>query len=437
MEATACSLLIAFLTSFVFLYRLLRQFRSSAAPPKTSTDSTTGSNNTTTTTTTTKPTPPTTADSEKSQHVTVTKESPFPANWLTGKPTFELERRALFSKIPLPLSHTSHFPSTGSYQTLNIAGYALLLIRDKDADDNTQARIRGFHNVCRHRAYPVATRQFGTSSVLRCRYHGWSYNSRGRLVSAPQFKGVEGFVGEENGLFEIGVRVVDGGVIWGFLGEAGDGNGMNEMEGIGKGIRARCVWAGGSVLEGGGFNWKVGLKKSRLEISLGLNQQQQTLSYIQRLLTFIPLYEQQHQPPESIHLFPSTYLFTIARSQCWLSIRFLPTSESKTAVRYDVYSYRDAEDPAAQSLLKDVKEKVKDLVADLQAEYQEIMEDDAGSMLSSLDEEAREAQSRILSLLQEHIKLEKEQGEEIYPARREPRMNTRYEQAEQRESKSY
>jgi hypothetical protein len=76
------------------------------------------------------------------------------------------------------------------------------------------------------------------------------------LVSAPQFKGVEGFVGEENGLFEIGVSVDDGGVIWGFLG--GYGEGMKEMEGTGKGIRAGCVWAGGSVLEGGRFNWKVG-----------------------------------------------------------------------------------------------------------------------------------------------------------------------------------
>jgi hypothetical protein len=45
-----------------------------------------------------------------------------------------------------------------------------------------------------------------------------------------------------------------------------------------------------------------------------------------------------------------------------------------------------------------------------------------------------EVQTRILSLLQAHAKLEKHHGEEIYPARREPRMNTRYEQAEQRES---
>jgi hypothetical protein len=117
------------------------------------------------------------------------------------------------------------------------------------------------------------------------------------------------------------------------------------------------------------------VNRSRLETSLGLSQQQQTSSHIQRLLNSIPLYQQQHQQPESIHLFPNTYLFTVARSQCWLSIRFLPASENKTAVRYDVYSYRDAEDPAAQSLLKNVEEKMKDLIADLQAEYQEIMEE--------------------------------------------------------------
>ncbi|KAL2844697.1 Rieske [2Fe-2S] iron-sulfur domain-containing protein [Aspergillus pseudodeflectus] len=425
MQATAFSLLIAFLTSLVFLYRLSRQFRCPAASPKTST-SFTSSN---TTTTTTKPNQSaTTNPDEPCPSITVKKEPPFPANWLTGKQIFDLERRALFSKTPLPLSHTSHFPTTGSYQTLNIASYALLLIRDKDT------RIRGFHNVCRHRAYPVATREFGKSSVLRCRYHGWSYNSRGRLVSAPQFKGVEGFDDGENGLFEIRVGVDERGVIWGFLGGDGDGEKMKEMEGIGKGVKAGCVWVGGSVLEDVWFNWKVGLNKSRLETSLGLNQQQQTPSFVQRLLSSISFQQQQHQQPESIHLFPSTFLFTIPRSQCWLSIRFLPATENKCAVRYDVYSYRDAKDAAAQSLLRDVEENVKGLIEDLEAEYQGVAEDDAGSLLLTLDGEAAEVQTRILSLLLAHAKLEKHHGEEIYPARREPRMNTRYEQAEQRES---
>ncbi|KAJ0425302.1 Rieske [2Fe-2S] iron-sulfur domain-containing protein [Aspergillus carlsbadensis] len=414
MEATACSILVAFITGLVFLYRLLRQFRDPPALLKTSTHS--GINTTTNPDPSSNPTP-----DEPRVSVSVTKELPFPANWLTGNPIFDLERRALFSKSPLPLSHTSHFPATGSYQTLNIASYALLLTRDKDT------RIRGFHNVCRHRAYPVATREFGMSSVLRCRYHGWSYNSRGRLVGAPQFKGVQGFDGSENGLFEIGIEVDEGGVIWGFLG--GVGEGMKEMEGIGKRIRAGCAWVGGSVLEGGGFNWKAGLHSPRLMACLGLGHEQQMHSYSQRFLNLVPF--QQQQQAESIYLFPNTFLFTIPRSQCWLSIRFLPASENKTAVRYDVYSQRDAEAPAALSLLKNLEEKVKGLVADLEAEYRGISTGDAGSMLSNLDEEAAEVQTRILSLLQAHAKLEKERGEEIYPARREPRMNTRYEQAEQ------
>jgi phenylpropionate dioxygenase-like ring-hydroxylating dioxygenase large terminal subunit len=117
------------------------------------------------------------------------------------------------------------------------------------------------------------------------------------------------------------------------------------------------------------------VNRSRLETSLGLNQQQQIPSYIQRLLNFIPLYQKQHQQPESIHLFPNTYLFTIPRSQCWLSIRFLPVSENKTAVRYDVYSYRSAKDPAAQSLLKNVEEKMENLIANLPAEYQQIIKE--------------------------------------------------------------
>ena len=41
----------------------------------------------------------------------VSKESDFPANWWTGKEIFDLERRALFSKVSIqpPLSPRTHF----------------------------------------------------------------------------------------------------------------------------------------------------------------------------------------------------------------------------------------------------------------------------------------------------------------------------------------
>ncbi|KAL3458708.1 hypothetical protein BJX64DRAFT_291972 [Aspergillus heterothallicus] len=426
MGASAFSLLIAFLAGLAFLYRLSKLFRSPAptkAPPARS--STPNTNASTGIRSTTKE-----LQSHLSQSsISIAKEPDFPANWLAGKPIFDLERRALFSKEWLPLSHTSHFPTAGSYQSLTIASYPLILIRGKDG------RIRGFHNVCRHRAYPVTAREFGCSTVLRCRYHGWSYNAVGALVSAPHFGDVGGFEKGENGLFEIRVWVEGGsGGVWGCL-EVGGDERMGEVE-VGKTvtgvIRAGCVWVGGSALEGG-FNWKLGLSKTRLMTSLGLNNhyQQQDSSYLQPLLCLNSSHQQQQ--PEPAHLFPNTFLYTIPSSQCWLSIRFLPISENKTSIRYDLYSYKTSNEHSAEKLLKSVGEKVKSLIRELEDDYQELTNDNAESNLPTLNTETAEIQSRILSILQAHTKLEKAQGAEIYPARREPRMNTRYEQAEQRE----
>lgn len=50
--------------------------------------------------------------------------------------------------------------------------------------------------------------------MLGCRYHGWSYSTEGNLVKAPKFEKVQGFNREDNGLFEVGVRVNDKGLIF-------------------------------------------------------------------------------------------------------------------------------------------------------------------------------------------------------------------------------
>jgi len=100
------------------------------------------------------------------------------------------------------------FPNTGDYRSFEIAGFPFFLIRGRDGD------IRAFHNVCRHRAYPVVQKESGCSNVISCRYHGWAYNTRGELIKAPQFDQVEGFDRSKNGLFEISVHITPQGLIF-------------------------------------------------------------------------------------------------------------------------------------------------------------------------------------------------------------------------------
>jgi choline monooxygenase len=47
--------------------------------------------------------------------------------------------------------------------------------------------LRGFHNVCRHRAGPLVDEGSGPCPNLVCQYHGWAYAPDGRLRSARDF----------------------------------------------------------------------------------------------------------------------------------------------------------------------------------------------------------------------------------------------------------
>lgn len=78
-----------------------------------------------------------------------------------------------------------------------MAGFRLFMILGKDGV------VRSFHNVCRHRAFPVARKQSGSATVLGCRYHGWSYDTKGALIKAPYFDQVPGFERSQNSLYEI------------------------------------------------------------------------------------------------------------------------------------------------------------------------------------------------------------------------------------------
>jgi phenylpropionate dioxygenase-like ring-hydroxylating dioxygenase large terminal subunit len=59
---------------------------------------------------------------------------------------------------------------------MELAEFPILIILGKDHI------IRAFHNVCRHRAYTITKKPAGSSLVLGCRYHGWSYDTKGNLV---------------------------------------------------------------------------------------------------------------------------------------------------------------------------------------------------------------------------------------------------------------
>ncbi|KAL6236038.1 hypothetical protein BDW75DRAFT_250473 [Aspergillus navahoensis] len=383
-----------------------------------------------------------------SEPVTVTKELGLPVDWLTSHAIFELEKRAIFSKEWLPLTFTPLFPSPGTYHTTAPAGIPLFVIKSKDS------KIRAFHNVCRHRAYPVTKpgRDSGRSLVLACRYHGWSYDSYGRLIKAPQFDGMEGFERAQNGLF--GARTnVNNGVVWVNL--SMEEKVEDDAEGVGMemGMNMRIVeeigfdietssWVGGGRMEGG-FNWKMALHTSHLANALGLEQTSAPplfrRSFIHTILR--SFYWQRESNPSSTYLFPNMFLLSIPSSKCSISLSILPVSELTTSVRYNLYSHGQGGTNGRKlnSLLANLESKVKDFISGLERTYQNhspvserdsISDSASDSILLDLDLAFSSTQTHILTLLKDHAKLERSLGEEIYPAKRAPRDNSKYEQAE-------
>ncbi|KAG6056762.1 hypothetical protein E4U17_001985 [Claviceps sp. LM77 group G4] len=131
-----------------------------------------------------------------------------PASWYISQEIYDLERRAIFSKKWLLTTHKIRLPSRGDWLRYDVAGYQFIITKDRL--DN----INAFHNICRHRAFPVVTKTSGHNSVLACKYHGWSYSLNGKLTKAPGYQDMEDFDTSHNGLFPLHVHVDKIGFIW-------------------------------------------------------------------------------------------------------------------------------------------------------------------------------------------------------------------------------
>lgn len=105
----------------------------------------------------------------------------------------DAEQARLFRRCWLGVGRADMVAAPGDYITLDIAGQAILLLRDKGGS------LRAFANTCRHRAARLVDGQ-GRCKGLRCPFHSWFYALDGRLVSAPRMDEVDGFDKAGHGL---------------------------------------------------------------------------------------------------------------------------------------------------------------------------------------------------------------------------------------------
>ena len=108
------------------------------------------------------------------------------ARYYTDPVVFAAERDGLLARTWQFACHSSALENPGDYFAFDMAGESLFAIRGHDGV------IRAFYNVCQHRAHQLVEGK-GTTRVVVCPYHAWTYELTGQLRAAPNSKSVPGF----------------------------------------------------------------------------------------------------------------------------------------------------------------------------------------------------------------------------------------------------
>lgn len=324
----------------------------------------------------------------------VTKSSDFPQDWWTSPSQFSLETRAILSKTWLHLTHTTALPKPGSYKTFTIANHSLLLIRGKDG------QLRCFHNICRHRAYTVATKAEGCSQVLMCKYHGWTYDSTGKLIRAPKFEDVAGFDRGANGLFEVRTFVDSSGFVYVNLDVYGS-DGLTIR--VGVPIRAKLDLIENWNVEAP-FNWKMAVPQGSFRIA--------SLAAPTGMPNLLRLLKGNFRPwrwATEFELSPLTHLIRSAKGDLWFTISITPKSHASSSIACALYKSAPDGDQA-EIPLSSIKSEVQSSIARLAGTFDSIKADGETA--------ADYAQEPLLMECKAHMRLERFMGKEIHPASR-------------------
>ncbi|OQD68846.1 hypothetical protein PENDEC_c030G03409 [Penicillium decumbens] len=344
-----------------------------------------------------------------------------PASWYTSQEMFELERRAIFSRKWLLTAHKVRLPNTGDYLRYDIAGYGFILVRDREGN------INAFHNVCRHRAFPVVTDDKGTSRIFSCKYHGWSYGLNGKLAKAPGYQDLEDFDKNKNGLLPIHVHIDANGFIWVNLDSAPKPEISWEDDFKGIDLHSRFqdfdledyqfdhTWE-----TEGAFNWKVLADNCAGNYHLTANTDVPPLAGLGAVDSKDST-DYANATPEQVAnglKIASTYYFPnatmTASAHFFFMQRFVPTSPTTCVIRYEVYRNQKSSD-ADFGMVDQVYKRIMSENNVLCAEIQKNL--GSNDELPSSQKGALYFQSAVRDLLTAYHAREAAAGKEVWPSR--------------------
>ena len=122
-----------------------------------------------------------------------------PAAYYLDPAMYEREKTEIFGRTWQLVARIDDLARPGDFVPATILDEPIVITH------GTDGLLRGFYNVCRHRAGQVALSK-GNRKSLQCRYHGWTYGLDGALRACPEMEGTEDFRKEDFGLLPVRVE---------------------------------------------------------------------------------------------------------------------------------------------------------------------------------------------------------------------------------------
>lgn len=109
-----------------------------------------------------------------------------PGDIYSSPAVYQREIEEYFYKEWLFMGRVEEFANLGDYRALRVLERPVLIVR------NATGELQAFLNMCRHRGVEIANGQ-GNAKLFKCPYHGWTYDTDGKLTGAAYMKETEGF----------------------------------------------------------------------------------------------------------------------------------------------------------------------------------------------------------------------------------------------------
>jgi phenylpropionate dioxygenase-like ring-hydroxylating dioxygenase large terminal subunit len=100
-----------------------------------------------------------------------------PGGRYTDPRFFDLEKAQLWRRSWLLAAHIDEVARPGDFRLWETAGQPVVILHARSG------AINAFYNTCSHRGAAVVTEPSGRRARLTCKYHGWTYDDEGALVS--------------------------------------------------------------------------------------------------------------------------------------------------------------------------------------------------------------------------------------------------------------